>query len=100
MNTYILVPTSTTAIAIVDHRSCARQGIDQIPTVHLGPAASRMEKKGIRTERGDINRAIEITNREWRQLKARLSKLGKWVSEWTPMRTLGMVVKIETWGCL
>jgi chromosome segregation ATPase len=40
-----------------------------------------MEKKGIRTERGDINRAIEITNREWRQLKARLSKLEKWVSE-------------------
>ena len=33
---------------------------DQIPTVHLGVAASAMEKRGIRTERGDLNREIEI----------------------------------------
>ncbi|MEH2929069.1 MobA/MobL family protein [Candidatus Ventrimonas sp. KK005] len=36
----------------MDHRSYERQGIDQIPTVHLGVAASAMEKRGIRTERG------------------------------------------------
>ena len=29
----------------IDHRSYERQGIDQIPTVHLGVAASQMEKK-------------------------------------------------------
>jgi ATP-dependent exoDNAse (exonuclease V) alpha subunit len=40
----------------IDHRSYKRQGIDNEPTVHLGPAASQMERKGIRTERGDINR--------------------------------------------
>ena len=34
----------------IDHRSYERQGIDQIPTVHLGVAASAMEKRGIRTE--------------------------------------------------
>ena len=33
----------------IDHRSYKRQGIDKIPTVHLGPAASQMEKRGIRT---------------------------------------------------
>ena len=38
-----------------------------------------MEKKGIRTERGDINREIEVTNQQLRQLKARIAKLQSWV---------------------
>ena len=65
----------------IDHRSYERQEIDQIPTVHLGVAASAMEKRGIRTERGDLNREIEITNQKLRQLKARISKLQKWLKE-------------------
>ena len=67
----------------VDHRSYERQGIDQIPTVHLGVAASAMEKRGIRTERGDLNREIEVTNKRLRQLKARISKLQNWLKEET-----------------
>ena len=65
----------------IDHRSYARQGIDQIPTVHLGVAASAMEKRGIRTGRGDLNREIEVTNQKLRQLKARISKLQNWLKE-------------------
>lgn len=65
----------------IDHRSYERQGIDQIPTVHLGVAAFQMEKRGIRTERGNINREIEVTNQRLRQLKARISKLQNWVKE-------------------
>ncbi|MCX4325413.1 MAG: MobA/MobL family protein [Lachnospiraceae bacterium] len=65
----------------IDHRSYKRQGIDQIPTVHLGVAASAMEKRGIRTERGDLNREIEVTNQKLRQLKARISKLQNWLKE-------------------
>lgn len=65
----------------IDHRSYERQGIDQIPTVHLGVAASAMEKRGIRTERGDLNREIEVTNQRLRQLKARISKLQNWLKE-------------------
>lgn len=34
----------------IDHRSYARQGIDRIPTVHLGIAAFQMEKRGIITK--------------------------------------------------
>jgi len=45
----------------IDHRSYERQGVDTVPTVHMGVAASQMEKKGIRTNRGDINRQAEIT---------------------------------------
>ena len=58
-----------------------RQGIDQIPTVHLGVAAFQMEKRGIRTERGNLNREIEVTNQRLRQLKARISKLQNWLKE-------------------
>ena len=65
----------------IDHRSYERQGIDQILTVHLGVAVSAMEKRGIRTERGDLNREIEVTNQKLRQLKARISKLQKWLKE-------------------
>ena len=65
----------------IDHRSYERQGIDQIPTVHLGVAASAMEKRGIRTERGDLNREIEVTNQKLRQLKARISRLQDWLKE-------------------
>ena len=38
---------------LVDHRSYKRQGIDKIPSVHMGPAASQMEKRGIRTDKGE-----------------------------------------------
>ena len=65
----------------IDRRSYSEQGIEQIPTMHLGAAAFQMEKRGIRTERGDINRDVEITNKEIRQLRARINKLEKWVAE-------------------
>jgi len=67
--------------AVVDHRSYERQGIEHIPTVHLGPAAFQMEKRGIATERGNINRRIEVTNQRLRQLKARIAKLQAWLKE-------------------
>lgn len=67
----------------VDHRSYERQGIDQIPTIHLGVAASQMKKRGIITERGNINREIEESNQRLRQLKARISKLQNWLKEET-----------------
>ena len=47
----------------VDHRSLKDQGLERLPTRHLGPAAHSMEKRGISTERGDLNRVIEAANR-------------------------------------
>jgi uncharacterized coiled-coil DUF342 family protein len=63
----------------IDHRSYERQGIDKIPSIHLGVAASSMERKGIRTERGDINRRIAVTNSQMKQLKARIRKTKNWL---------------------
>lgn len=67
--------------AVIDHRSYERQGIEQIPTIHLGPAASQMERKGIATERGNINREIEVSNKQLKQLKARINHLTGWLKE-------------------
>jgi len=65
----------------VDHRSYERQGIEQIPTVHMGVAATQMERKGIATERGDRNREIVVTNKQLRQLRARIKQLTDWLKE-------------------
>ena len=64
----------------VDHRSYERQG-EQVPTIHLGVVASQMEKRGIDTERGNMNREIEVTNQRLRQLRAQLVKLQNWLKE-------------------
>jgi hypothetical protein len=42
--------------AQLDHRSLKAQGIDMEPTRHLGVAASSMERRGVRSLRGDENR--------------------------------------------
>ena len=65
----------------INHKSYERQGLDIIPSIKLGVAAFQMEKRGIRTDRGNINREIEISNQKLRQLKARLTKLDKWLKE-------------------
>ena len=41
-----------------EHRYFKELGLEQEPTRHLGPIASALERKGIRTEKGDANRAI------------------------------------------
>jgi hypothetical protein len=63
--------------ASVDHRSFARQGIDRIPTVHLG-AAHRIEKKGGFTDRGQINRAIKAENMKREMKPGRRSERKIW----------------------
>lgn len=47
----------------VNHRSYADRGIDKIPTKHVGVAATAMERKGVRTKKGDQNRYIEWLNK-------------------------------------
>ena len=48
----------------IDHRSYKDRGIDRLPTRHEGPTVRAMEKKGIKTEIGDINRKIQEENQK------------------------------------
>ncbi|WP_462247779.1 MobQ family relaxase [Parvimonas micra] len=64
----------------VDHRSFKRQGIKQIPTIHLGASASAMERKGIRTEKGDINREIKKQNELLKNIGGEIKKITSWLA--------------------
>ena len=48
--------------ARVDHRSWKDRGIEREPKIHLGWYASNLEKQGIQSELGDINRDIDTYN--------------------------------------
>ena len=43
----------------IDARSLQDQGIERDPTQHLGPSATALERRGIKTDLGEVNRRIE-----------------------------------------
>lgn len=65
----------------LDMRSYERQEIDKIPTVHMGAAAAGLERKGIRTNKGDLNREIDRINRLKAALKNTIKSLADWLSD-------------------
>lgn len=67
----------------IDHRSYKRQGIEQIPTVHMGVAATQMERRGIVTDKGNQNREIREQNRLLKEVKRRIAALTAWIKEKT-----------------
>ncbi|MGC8495268.1 MAG: MobQ family relaxase [Syntrophobacteraceae bacterium] len=56
----------------VDNRSLEAQGIERTPGIHLGPNVIRMERRGIRTDRGDTGRKIEKQNEEVLGISAKI----------------------------
>lgn len=67
----------------IDHRSYERQGIDKIPTAHMGVAATQMERRGIATERGEQNREIRRQNRLLTEMRRQISRLTVWIRQMT-----------------
>ena len=65
----------------IDHRSYERQGVDLLPTIHEGATVRAMEKKGIRTEKGEFNRWIKATNAVIRDIKKKIALLFDWIAE-------------------
>ena len=65
----------------IDHRSYERQGVELLPTRHEGPTVRAMEKKGIKTEKGEFNRWIKRTNAFIRDLRKSLAALLESIKE-------------------
>ena len=65
----------------VDNRSYKRQGIEQIPTIHEGPAVRQMEARGIKTDKGNLNRLIRATNQKLREIARRIKELWETIQE-------------------
>ena len=47
----------------IDHRSLKDQGLERETTIKMGVAASALERKGVKTDRGDINREVAKYNK-------------------------------------
>lgn len=65
----------------IDMRSFERQGIDKAPTIHLGPAATRLERKGIHTQQGDHNREVHRLNALLESAWKKLKSVADWLKE-------------------
>ena len=63
----------------VDHRSFERQGKEEIPTIHLGASASALERKGIETDKGNINREIKRHNSLVKAIKNKIKEITSWI---------------------
>ena len=68
----------------IDHRSNAARGIDEIPTIHEGVTAQALERKGIISDRCEINRQIKADSVLLRELKAAARKLAQAVKDTLP----------------
>ena len=67
----------------VDHRSFERQGVEEIPTIHLGASASALERKGIETDKGNINREIKKHNCLVKAIREKIIELTFWISDFS-----------------
>ena len=65
----------------LDMRSYARQGIDKIPTVHMGAAVCQMEKRGIQTDIGNLNRDIKAANSLMQSIRQMVRHLKGWITD-------------------
>ena len=68
----------------IDHRSHAERGLDEQPTIHEGVVARALERKGIVSDRCELNRQIKADNALLRELKAAVKKLMQAVKNTVP----------------
>ena len=74
----------------IDHRSNAARGLDEIPTIHEGVTAQALERKGIISDRCEINWQIRADNALLRELKAEIKKLAALVVRTVPAIAEGL----------
>ncbi|MCI0767273.1 MobQ family relaxase [Bacillus sp. TL12] len=61
----------------IDHRSYEEQGIELLPTKHVGYKEHQLEKQGIRTKTGEYNRRVQAYNQRLISLQEKRQSLLK-----------------------
>jgi len=61
--------------ATLDHRSYEEQGVAKEATVHLGVAATAMERRGMKTNLGALNRSVQGDNEKLEQAQEALGQV-------------------------
>ena len=75
----------------IDMRSYERQGLDIIPTVHMGTAVSALERKGIATNIGNLNRDIKAANRMMNAIRSTIKNKYSLTSEKKIQKALSII---------
>ena len=57
------------------------RGLDIVPTVHEGAAVRQMEKRGIQTNIGNLNREIRAANSLMKSIRQLIQNLKGWITE-------------------
>ena len=57
------------------------QGMNLLPTIHEGPAVRAMEAKGMRTDKGDFNRAVRRANEVIKIIHNIIAELFDWIKD-------------------
>ncbi len=65
----------------MDLRSYKKQGLDILPTVHMGATVTQMERRGIQTNIGNLNRDIKAANRMMTAICSTIQSLRDWITE-------------------
>lgn len=68
----------------IDHRSHAERGLEEQPTIHEGVIARALEKKGIVSDRCELNRQIKADNALLWELRGQVRKLAQSVKNNLP----------------
>lgn len=67
------------------HRLCTRAGMLETflkePTVHMGAAVCALERKGIETNIGNLNRDIKAANRMMNAIRSTIQNLRNWIAD-------------------
>ena len=82
----------------IDHRSNAARGLDEMPTIQEGAAAQALERKGIISDRCEINREIREQNKLIRAIRDEITKLKNTIM--TSIPTLAKALETARKGIL
>ena len=58
----------------IDHRTLKEQGVERVPQIHVGTHASAMEKRGVESERGQLNNEIKELNNKLENIEKENTK--------------------------
>lgn len=66
----------------IDARTLEAQGIERRPQIHLGPAATQMERRGVATEKGDRNRELAAYNADLTEARHATEELRRHIDDY------------------
>lgn len=73
----------------VSHKSLEARGIKRTPTIHMGAAATAMERRGVETDKGDINRRLrDLTQEHVKIVKSGIDATWQKFNDWKNQKEL------------